>query len=277
MQLAMAENSRYLVYAMGAAASLYFIALIIVLRYRQNALKLAPRLTRRQRWKLNLQMFFAKVFTKGMLYWFAVWLCFGTVFSPFSYLYFESRTEIGWLLALFILALIGLLTGLRLIAVAKSHDTLSLASIGHIDARQPILLLRSFADDMTPILRNDGQGAMVRRLLAPTLWTLEETLEKQLTSYGPLIAIGRPGENMPPAGAAREYVLNEEWRQRVKQLIKQARVVVIILGDTPGLKFEYEALKQLDALPKVIAIFPPTLGERLEISWKYFFCIFWRS
>ncbi len=43
-------------------------------------------------------------------------------------------------------------------------------------------------------------------------WTLEEAAEKILNAWGPVIAIGRPGEGLPPAGAAREYVAGDAWQ-----------------------------------------------------------------
>jgi hypothetical protein len=39
--------------------------------------------------------------------------------------------------------------------------------------------------------------------------TLEDVVEIALRQFGPVVAIGRPGESLPPTGAAREYVRND--------------------------------------------------------------------
>ena len=99
---------------------------------------------------------------------------------------------------------------------AKRAAAASLQEAQARDRRQPILLLRSFQDDLTPISRRLPFTTAQPSDLYAGAWTLEEAVEKTLRGYGPVIAIGRPGEKLPPAGAAREYVPNEAWQDRVK-------------------------------------------------------------
>jgi hypothetical protein len=137
------------------------------------------------------------------------------------------------------------------------------------DPRQPILLLRSFADDITPLQRDIEPGA--RHELSwvyRKLWTLEEAIERSLGDWGPVIAIGRPGESLPPAGAAREYVDHQDWHRRVREMIQEARFVVAILGSTPGLAFEYQLLGETSALAKLIVVLPPAAD--LASRWATF-------
>lgn len=143
----------------------------------------------------------------------------------------------------------------------KRWAALSVAKARSFDARSPVLLLRSFRDDMTPLIRSREWQEF---------FTLEEAAERELSFYGPVIAIGRPGEALPPPGVAREYVSNEAWQRRIKEFIAEARLIVVILGSGEGLEFEYRALAELQALPKVIVVFPPFDKKARSAHWVRF-------
>lgn len=153
---------------------------------------------------------------------------------------------------------------------AKRLATLSVTEARSLDSRPPVLLLRSFRDDMTPLWRTTDSRAWMRSIIHRHYFTLEEAAEDTLSSFGPVIAIGRPGETLPPAGAAREYVSNEAWRGRIKEHIAEARLIVVILGDGEGLQFEYRALRELDVLSRVFILFPPVSEVALNDRWNRF-------
>ncbi|MEM1296020.1 MAG: hypothetical protein AAGH89_11690 [Verrucomicrobiota bacterium] len=92
------------------------------------------------------------------------------------------------------------------------------------DSRPPILYLRSFADDKTVYLE-------------------EEQLAGVFGPAGPFVAIGRPGERLPQLGAARLYVADEDWQDRVLELMQRAQLVVLFGGETPGLGWELRQLR----------------------------------
>lgn len=100
--------------------------------------------------------------------------------------------------------------------------------------------------------------------------TLEETMKYALRCYGPLIAIGRPEEKLSPAGAAREYLEEDNWQERVEQYIKSSQIIVSLLGDTDGLAFEYQRVVALGSLNRLILIFPPSELEQRERQWHQF-------
>lgn len=129
------------------------------------------------------------------------------------------------------------------------------------DRRAPVLLLRSFRDD----------PARVRARRKPVLWPLvlrrlgsegsfEEVLTIALADTGPVVAIGRPGETQVPVGAAREYLANDAWQGRIQQLVAEAALVVILIGDTPGLAWETEHLLAPAVRGRVLFVVPP-VGE----------------
>lgn len=139
-----------------------------------------------------------------------------------------------------------LVAGIRLINRARrmraAHtDTVSDAAP---DSRAPVLFLRSFTDDT----RNAAPPDLAR--INPfVMATREENLVAALQGIGPVIAIGRPGERLPPLGAQRLYVNHDAWQAKVTDLMVSARLVVLALGGSEGLWWEIE---------QAIARVPPT-------------------
>lgn len=140
------------------------------------------------------------------------------------------------------------------------------------DRRQPFLLLRAFDDDDRFMvhgprvgLTRGGDDGWVRGEVS-----LEEALVKVLTDdYGPVVAIGRPGEWAPPLGAARHYVTGD-WQSEVRDWIHASRMIVVILGSTPGLGWELEQLLRLRVLPKVVLVLPPVPPDEHLRRWRRF-------
>ncbi len=122
----------------------------------------------------------------------------------------------------------------------------------NFDSRAPVLLLRSF--------RSDGQHHLMPSSFLGSLWgrtTLEFEIVKTLSRVGPVIAIGRPGEALPPAGASRHYLQHERWEERVASYIEAARMIVVIMDTSDGLLREYELLAQHEGLYKTVLVVPP--------------------
>ncbi len=126
------------------------------------------------------------------------------------------------------------------------------------DRRPPILLLRSFADDELIVKGNDTPIS----LLPQVRTSFEEVLAQELSKQGPLIAIGRPGEKLPPPGAGRCYLAHDEWQSEVSEYLRECQRVVVILGTTPGLAWEIRQLQEMNVPEKVILLLPPT-GDSL--------------
>lgn len=125
------------------------------------------------------------------------------------------------------------------------------------DRRPPVLLLRSFADDRI---------AVAASLLAAD--TFEEVVEACLARYGPVIAVGEPGEEAPPTGASRTYLPHESWRQTVARLIGEARLVVLIAGTSSGFGWELREVVRRDVLDKTLILFPPAKLWDIDRRWR---------
>jgi hypothetical protein len=104
-----------------------------------------------------------------------------------------------------------------------------------------VLYLRSFVDDVARAGLEKKNGRGVPSMVGDVVLsgrTEEEQLVAALRPLGPVVAIGRPGERLPEAGAARLYVDDAEWQSTVLRLLGHARVVVLALGAGPGLMWE---------------------------------------
>lgn len=104
--------------------------------------------------------------------------------------------------------------------------------------REPVLYLRPFAEDAR-------EGTGLSSIFDPpsedhTSSSLEEQLSNAVERIGPLIAIGKPGEQMPTPGAVRLYAGNE-WQLTVLSWMAQARLVILRPGDSPGVSWEIDA------------------------------------
>jgi hypothetical protein len=133
---------------------------------------------------------------------------------------------------------------------ARQHLAPSGDQIQARDDRPPVLLLRSFGDDMIHLVGEQWRS-------------FEEILTKQLWQIGPVVAIGRPGEPLPPLGAAREYVSNEAWQERLKELTDAAQLIVLIPGRTEGVRWEIRRILSVGKLSRAVIVVPPLPDEEI--------------
>jgi hypothetical protein len=150
--------------------------------------------------------------------------------------------------------------------VIKSFTALQRLLRGLADRIKPgainndILLLRSFSDD----------DADVKALFVVDRWIgrrkrLEETLCDEMDRLGSLSAIGAPGEFAPQLGAHRRYYADQEWQSAILEQIGSSKLIVMIVGLTPAVKWELEQIIRNGALTKTMFFFPPQhVAERVK-------------
>lgn len=107
-----------------------------------------------------------------------------------------------------------------------------------------VLLIRSFGHDSSTPFAGYNEGM-----------TFEMVLMAHLERVGCLVAIGRPGEALPPVGAVRLYCRDEEWQEQVKRLMAKASLIVIIMGDTHSVLWEVEQALE-SVTPDKLLLFP---------------------
>lgn len=87
------------------------------------------------------------------------------------------------------------------------------------DPRPPVLYLRDFRNDEAAASHIPIDGIFT---------TEEERLAAVMNQVGPFVALGAPErKGVTDFGAARLYVSDEEWRAKVVELLRRARMVVI--------------------------------------------------
>ena len=85
------------------------------------------------------------------------------------------------------------------------------------------------------------------------------------------MAIGKPGEKLPPLGAARMYTTDDQWQQKVLEFLDKAQLIVVILSFTPSVAWEIEQVTADRLLPKTVFIIPPALtGGDWPMGWQQF-------
>jgi len=154
----------------------------------------------------------------------------------------------------------------RVYLYARQLTLLHVTEIRKLDGRKPVLFIRSFSDDDVKLSRKLGLG----RMLAPDTLTLEEFLVDRSWSVGPVLAIGKPGEELSPVGAAREYLSADSWRERIQDLLRESQLFVSVLGTTRGLMWEYEAIARFRAASKLLVVFPPASLPLAYHRWEMF-------
>ncbi len=120
-------------------------------------------------------------------------------------------------------------------------------------SNRPILYLRSFTADSRWF---ESWSDLVRIIGGVPPETAECALAKAARGVGPVVAIGCPGERVPPVGAARLYVAHDQWQTVVQQLIAQSQLVVLRFGATEGFWWELQhVVKNCD--PRRVLIYLP--------------------
>jgi hypothetical protein len=109
------------------------------------------------------------------------------------------------------------------------------------DTRAPILYLRSFLD------RYSGNDILAQSE------SDENVIFPILKEVGPVIAVGQPGETLPPFGATRLYLNKDcEWQTTVTDYLSRSRLVIISPSYSNGVIWETSKAFQLCQHEKVI-------------------------
>ncbi|WP_395646154.1 hypothetical protein [Terricaulis sp.] len=130
------------------------------------------------------------------------------------------------------------------------------------DARAPIVFLRAFRADEAriPAARH---GVLPRLSLRPGQpRTLDEIVLDTASPYGPVIAIGRPDEELPPLGAARIYARDGDWQATVTGLCDAAACIVICADASEGVQWELQQIVARGYAQKTVLLISPQLKRK---------------
>ncbi|HEX8508061.1 MAG TPA: hypothetical protein VF635_00985 [Propionibacteriaceae bacterium] len=174
-----------------------------------------------------------------------VWTLLGAQAAGWMLLFFWLMERLPDFVALLIYAAVAIPIGLpiasaltRLLFKVRRGMVADAARAMSRDPRPPILYLRGFEDDAREGVTPDSGGFV--------LGTLEERLVRALRAHGPVIAVGHPSEPLPPLGAARLYVADDQWQATVLDLAERSQLVVLRPATSAGLRWEIQ-----EVIPRV--------------------------
>jgi hypothetical protein len=130
------------------------------------------------------------------------------------------------------------------------------------DPRPPVVYFRPFSEDLR-------QRKAVRRVsfflpLAPEQlgFTAEQAIARSLSEIGPLVAIGQPGERVPPVtgGFSRLYVSNEEWQRTAAAMLHRGTLLVFVAGTSDGLFWEIRRAFSMVSKSRILILICRTDG-----------------
>ncbi|QUQ64292.1 hypothetical protein [Kutzneria sp. CA-103260] len=114
-----------------------------------------------------------------------------------------------------------------------------------------VLFLRSFSDDEGFAHQQSGPQAID---YGGSTRTEEEQIAGALAPFGRMVALGRPGETLPQAGAERHFASDEDWQKQVLAALKRANLVVLAAGPGPNLLWEVKQIVARDRPTEVILL-----------------------
>jgi hypothetical protein len=147
--------------------------------------------------------------------------------------------------------------GLRNLGRLVSRQSLE-KQVGR-DDRPPILFLRGFKDDQATLPR----GGILHRFLRVEFGRrrLDHVLVEEFSRFGPVVALGRPGQRSLPFGAARIYVQHDDWQAKVLELAERSAHIVLVADDGAGVAWEIEIMLSGSLRAKTIFLATERLGD----------------
>lgn len=147
--------------------------------------------------------------------------------------------------------------GLRNLGRLTSRQSLE-KQVGR-DHRPPILFLRAFKDDQATLPR----GGILHRLLRVEFGRrrLDHVLVEEFSRFGPVVALGRPGQRSLPFGAARIYVEHDDWQAKVLELAERSAHIVLVADEGAGVAWEIETMRSGGLRAKTIFLATERLGD----------------
>lgn len=157
-----------------------------------------------------------------------------------------------------------------LFRIARALGRSGTKRVLELDHRRAALYLRSFHDDslMLPTIAS-ARRPLLELFSVRGTDPFEESVAWELNSYGPVVAVGRPGRSLASLGAAREHLSDETWRDQVASRMEEAGMIAVATGETPGLAWELGQIVTGGHLPKTFFVFPPVAPAEIGRRWEH--------
>ena len=87
------------------------------------------------------------------------------------------------------------------------------------------------------------------------------------SSVGPFVALGNPEDYIPPGGASRLYAKDSDWKERLNDFAKRASWILVELGSSDHLSWEFDHLRREGLQQKMFIITPPAREAAGFVWW----------
>ena len=125
------------------------------------------------------------------------------------------------------------------------------------DTRPPVVYLRAFGEDNELVY---DETVTTEGIVVADTAKAEDFL-LSLNAIGPLVSIAEPTSRarfgMHPLGAYRDFVGPGDWKARVRELLDQANMVVLAIGDSPGIEWEIAQARERLGPESLLLYLPP--------------------
>lgn len=125
------------------------------------------------------------------------------------------------------------------------------------DTRPPVVYLRAFGEDNELVY---DETVTTEGMVVADKAKAEDFL-LSLNAVGPLVSIAEPTSRarlgMHPLGAYRDFVGPGDWKARVRELLDQAGMVVLAIGDSPGIEWEIAQTRERVGPESLLLYLPP--------------------
>ena len=120
------------------------------------------------------------------------------------------------------------------------------------DKRQPVFYLRSFHDDV--IMSRVGETDVP---MLPAFASEQEQLERALRRIGPVVGVAvTPKEQLPLVGFSPLHLTDDEWRERVRDLMQKSALVVLRIARTEGVLWEFQEAPKVVSPERLLFLVP---------------------
>ena len=186
------------------------------------------------------------------------WCALSTLFNLFLLLFgwiFEEPAIIYTLCFLIVIMMIFYMSfaakSLIRLDRLKYPSTRSLNALSHNNS--PIVLLRSFKIDSYPA--TNGK-------------VFDETICENLDlDSNPIISLANPDEILPSGGSLKIQAKDAEWKEVVREVLKNCRAVILVEGLSDGLHWEISKLKEYLNYKQLFVLIPSNTYR--ELAWCY--------
>src|SRR5262245_7107794 len=172
------------------------------------------------------------------------------------------------------------LGGLGCLVIARRAAAPDASAVLAVDSRPPVVYLRPFQQEdeafvQLPWRWRDLWTNAGRTIIRRRSWrslTLEQYLGVEISArIGPFIALGNPVDFVPPEGAARNYVADNEWTKHFEQMVRRARCIVLMAATSENVQWELARIRSIGLQQRLFVLTRPQLVRKFRpVAWAAF-------